>query len=446
MSASRVTRAKLSPERSEEIRGIVSPRVGYRLSSAIRNHWRTAAFTTWEEAVEELRGGIEVTLTCMPRGRRSSSRHALRFNPDGSIELLNHDGPINEAAERVLSGLGNRMAHCTAAALCYPQRLRVDDVGLNAGARQALDGRLRVLWAAVSWAQDPDTVWCDDLVETTLRYGVSLPEARAWLDAGWTLKQARLFWAQWADFTLAEQWRAAGRTDPAAAVATGLGEAPDDDARWREAGFTMAKAARWRKNTDLSPEEAYLWESFGCPPSEVANLKVLPRQVPTLTMDTVLEWCRAGVPARQHTIRAWWDVTGGDLALSAKWAPSRIAPAWANAYEDWNRQHPDQPLSPDLVGAYRAAGFPCGVPAMLARARSEAVTPNLIRAALSDVALLPPGLVGEVRANWHPWPGRTTGGMTDEEVLRSVRSSVGSNDRNAAVRLLDHLVAQAARA
>ena len=299
-------RAPLSPERAQQIE-VALQQVGYRFSSAVRHHWKTATFTNMGEVVEELRGGITATINCRARGRRSTSSHRIRFAPDGSIDLLNHVGDVDEAAERVLSALGSPMGACTAVALCFPARCEVANVGLSGGARQPLDGRLRMLWAAVSWAQDPATVWTPELVDTTLRYGVSLPEARRWVDAGWDLGAARHFWKEWVSFEAAEQWRRAGRTNRSAAIAAGLGEAPEGDQQWLDAGFTLTKAARWRKTSDLTPDEAFMWESLGCPPKEVVNLKRLPRYTPGLTFDTILEWCRAGVPSRATTIRSWWE-------------------------------------------------------------------------------------------------------------------------------------------
>jgi hypothetical protein len=438
-------RTSLSAERLNEIDAVVRARVGYRFSSSVRHHWKSSTFTTWDEAVTELRNGIIATVNCRGHGRRGRSAHRLRFTPDGSIELLNHPGAINEPAERMLAALGASMPECIAVALCFPRRVRVDDAGLTVGARQPLDGRLRMLWAAVSWAQDPDTVWDQSLVDDVLRYGVSLPEARAWAAAGWDLRDARRFWKQWAAFSVAEQWRAAGQTGNAAAVAAGLGNGPDDDARWLAAGFTAAKAARWRKTSTLSPEEAFMWESLGCPPTDVARMKYLPRSTPGLDMDTVLEWCRAGVPAQSTTVRNWWVATGGDLALSAKWAPSGTAPAHAAIYEQWNLKNPENILTPALVGAYIRAGLPptCHV---LAKAHTRGITPARIRSVVRDVRLLPDALVREVWHNSRNTFSQRPGGWSESDARAAIPRWISSDTYNAATRLVALLAVENQRA
>lgn len=371
---------------------------GYSFSSAVQHHWRSATFTTWEQAVEELRQGIVINLHCTRRGYKSTRRHQIRLCPDGSVELLDHPGEVDEAAERMLAGLGSAMATCTAVALCFPTRTRVEAVGLNKGARQPLDGRIRMLWAAVTWAQDPTTPWSKSFTANVLGHGVSRDEAIRWAEAGWSDALAQRFWKQWATFEVAEQWRAAGRTDQAAAVAAGLNQRPDDDQQWLDAGFTPSRSARWRKNSDLSPREAIVWDRFGTPPTEVDNIKRLARTVSGLTMDTILDWCRAGVPANAHALRAWWEVTGGDLDLSVKWAPTGIAPAYAYAYEDWNAEHPDRPLDPAVVKAYKAAGFAVAVPSLVAAAHDGGVSPAHIRQMLADPSRIPDPVVRDVYA------------------------------------------------
>lgn len=429
-------RAPLPPERIDQI-NVTKAQMGYAFSSAVQHHWKSATFTTWAEAVEELRSGIVATVNCYRRGRRSAVAHQIRFSPDGSIELLGHPGGVDEASERMLAGLGASMATCTAVALCFPARTRVGTVGLNTGARQSLDGRLRMLWAAVTWAQDPNTDWSQDLTASVLRHGVGREEAHRWVAAGWPLVEAQRFWKQWAPFETAEQWRQVGRTDQAAAVAAGLGQAPEDDQRWLAAGFTPARAARWRKNSDLSPEQAIVWESLNTPPSEVPHIERLARTMPGLTMDVILDWCRAGVPARQNALRAWWEVTGGDKDLSVRWAPTGIGPAHAYAYEDWNADHPDAPLTPVLVGAYQRAGFATAEPLLVAAAHAQGVTPATIKRLVASPALLPDALVGAVHARART--DRYAANITPDQVRTRFKWWLPSNMYGSASLLIQHL-------
>lgn len=432
------TRAPLSPERLNQIE-VAKDQMGYSFSSAVHQHWKSATFTTWAEAVEELRAGIVVSVNCTRRGYKSARRHQIRLCPDGSVELLDHPGEVDEAAERMLAGLGAAMASCTAVALCFPSRTRVDSVGLNKGARQPLDGRVRMLWAAVTWAQDPDTEWTRDLTKNVLHYGVSRAEAHQWTSVGWTAGQAQRFWKQWAAFPVAEKWRAAGRTDQAAAVAAGLGQSPDDDQRWFDAGFTASRAARWRKNSDLAPEEAIVWDRFDTPPTEVERIKRLARTEPGLSMETIFDWCRAGVPARQQTLRAWWQVTRGDKDLSARWAPTGIAPSYAGAYEDWNAEHPDAPLNPATVKAYKAAGFAVAEPLLVAAARDGGVTPALIKQMLADTSRIPEPVVRAVHSS--AVNARLGESLTLTQARARFAWWVPSNQHGSAALLVEHLAA-----
>lgn len=431
-------RAPLAPERIHQLT-LSREQMGYSFSSAVQHHWKSATFTTWAEAVEELRGGIVVNVNCTARGRRTARAHRIHLHPDGSVELLDHPGPVDEAAERMMAGLGASMATCTAVALCFPTRTRVTSVGLNAGSRQPLDGRVRMLWAAVTWAQDLSTDWSKDLVSTTLHQGVGRTEAAQWMQAGWTPKQAQRFWKQWASFAVAEQWRAAGRTDAAAAVSAGLGQVPDDDQRWLEAGFTVSRAARWRKLSDLPPSEAIVWDRYNAAPSEVGNIKNLPRRYPGLTMETIHDWCAAGVPARSTALQAWWSVTGGDKDLSAKWAPTGIAPSYAYTYEDWNAAHPEAVLTPAVVGAYKRVGFAVAEPALVAAAHAGGVGPRAIRQVLDDPARLPESMVAAVHADAVRDPYNRT--LTRSQVRSRMAWWMPSDQFGAATRLVEALAA-----
>lgn len=444
MSEESDARAQRRQQRRQEIYDAIKDTLGYRFASTVEHHWKTSTFTTFEQAVNDMRGGVVASLNCRGRGRKSRSPHQVRFLPNGTIELLNHPSPINEDAERMLSALGSPMPECIAVALCFPRRVRVGEAGLNVGARQPLDGRLRSLWAAVTWAQDPDTVWSKSLGDHVLHYGVTLPEARQWLDAGWSMAQAKRFWKQWATFDVAELWRAAGKTGAADAVAAGLGQCPDDDARWEAAGFTRSKAARWRKNTNLSPEEAFMWESWGCPPTEVKRVKDLPRRVAGLDMDTVMEWCHAGVPASYNSIQGWWTITHGDLDLSVKWARTGTAPSYAQHYEDWNAEHPEHVLTPEVVSAYIDAGLPATIE-HVSRAHVNGIVPEQIKNVLTDPALLPHGYVEDmfkVSVNLYSRNGQV---WTRDKTRRAARMWVRSDTFSAATRLLGHLEVALAR-
>lgn len=354
------------------------------MSSAVRMHWKAASYTSWEEAVEDMREGLTVRISCRPRGYTSHAQHQIRFAADGSVELLSHPGyEIDEPAELMLAALGNPMCACVATALYFPRRVPVEKK--VPGGSQTLDGRLRVLYAAVAWAQESGTAWAADLTEEYLRYGVTPDTVTQWLEAGWDIADAVRFWAEWVPFELAEQWRAAGKVNAVAAKAAGVGQSPDDDQRWIDAGFKLAKAARWRK-TSLSPQEAFEWEAWGGNPTEVARLRDLPAAMPGVNMAIIRDWCRAGVPANAYTLRTW--LPAGDMAFAGEWAKAGINPPLARDYEAQN-EWLLVPITPVQVDEFRRAGFPVKDPVLLAGALDRGITAALWRQAVKQPETLP---------------------------------------------------------
>lgn len=381
---------------------------------------------TWSHAVQQIAAGITVTLDCgsIPAKR---FRHRLRLHPDGTITLLDHtvadsSGEAHgqhsdaldldaltalhtmhaadaeaDAALQTMRALGAEVPDCAKVAL-WLTGTQADpasplaDAGETFGVATGWMARyrfaaLRNLYTAVAWAQHP--FWPRGAGQRFLNHGITPTILRRWADAGWTVHDAITWLSEGATLPAAEQWRAAGMTDRRAARLAAVGELPDSEDPWLEAGFAPGESDQWRARKEygqiprLDPDEAYYWHRHGVRPNSVRDFKALaidetgaggqthPR--PGLasmkntdaatrggarpTRQRALEWTAAGVPS--DLVLAWCTTIGTDdtaLALTLEWHPTVPAgqfPSIAN----WNNTHPHATLQPDDVARLRRLGI-----------------------------------------------------------------------------------------
>jgi hypothetical protein len=356
--------------------GLVRTHAGKDLSTAVRVHWKSADFTDWSGAVAAFAEGITITNYCVVRdangrqGRRgTSTRHKMRFNPDGSVTLIDHPGHVLDVeSELMLAALGGEaMVPCVAAAVYFPLSavLPREVVGSS-----TMNKQLRALHTAVAWAQVPDHMWTPEFGDSHLRYGITPDMVQAWLDDGWNRDSALPFQQAFATLEVANAWREAGQVSQRAAALAGRGEYPDEEARWARVGFTASRSKKWR-GQGQSPEQAWEWEQHKVAPSHVQWLVAADARG-DMSLATAKEWSKAGVPTK--SLIAWHNVTNGDLRKAQHWASARIQPSDVREFETWNHHHPDNPLTPARVAAYVKVGGP-RMPEPLARAIAAGVTP-----------------------------------------------------------------------
>lgn len=341
---------------------------GDDLRGAVKVHWKSAAFTTWDEAIAELAAGITVTVPCStPRadgsGRHTHHKHKVRFHPDGSVALLDHPCyEQNPEAELMLAALGGHLCTCLAVAVHVPARQLVSAHVHN---HNAVNVRLRALHTAVAWAQRADTVWTPAFGDAYLRYGITPETLAAWEAEGWDADAARRFQQTFTPIALANQWRAAGDLTLRAATLAGRGESPNAEAQWASVGFTPARSARWRKG-GFSPTDAYEWDRHNITPTVAARFARDLSATTTPSLDTVKDWCAQGIPCT--TVLAWHRVTGGVFSVAHQWRAAGLTPNDYTRIAAWNHTSPHRAISSEQAGAYRKRFFPTQDPAVLAEA------------------------------------------------------------------------------
>lgn len=281
---------------------------------------------TWAEALAWLRGGITVTHPCRT-GSNPRRSHRIRFAADGTIELLAHPD-TDLIGEALLHALGGGVTTCVQAHLLLTGQMSREE-WLRVERERRNRERLLTLYAAVSWAQRPDTDW--KAIARLLPHGVTATALDEWLASGWSFEQARTFLTAGADRATAEAWRAAGPTNARIAALAARGILPDDDARWLAAGFTAGRAQRWRthdRGTLVEPMLAKRLDDAGWTPDEwfylqhwVANASVTGTAI---TEPVAIEWSEAGIEPQMT--RRWFDATTGDLDTALAWAAVGISP------------------------------------------------------------------------------------------------------------------------
>lgn len=383
----RVDRARLAAEDHRTRYALADRHGGNDLRNAVKVHWKKATFTTWDEAVAELRDGVTITMSCFNRqeGTRGSANgptwgtHKVRLNPDGTLGLLNHPGLVVDAdAELMLFALGGAMRSCVAAAIHLPTRKPVPG---SLPSHHMLNTRVRTLYTAVAWAQRPDHVWTPEFGQSYLRYGITPLVLDEWLADGWAEPEALRFLHEFADRSVANAWREAGETTHRAARMAGLGQYPNEDARWVAAGFTAAQSARWRK-FNYSPEEAFGWHAHRIPPTLAADFQRRAGMHGNPELDLIKQWCAAGVPASD--MLAWYRETNGDLSEALDW--KQALKAWQyGKFRDWNQRRPGSVLSAAQVKGYTKVGFPRDNPEQMWTAINAGVTPQIYADAIASL-------------------------------------------------------------
>lgn len=425
-------------------------RAGADLRAAVKTLWKDASFTTWEEAVAELAAGITVRLRCGDQPGNRYATHRIRLTPEGGVVLLDHPDQVIDAegaeAEWMLVALGSQMCACVAAAVCLPTRRRVPRNTL--GGWTAVDTRLRVLHAAVAWAQHPDTPWSPSWAQARLRYGITPAVEAQWVADGWDPEVALRFQQQRVPLSVARAWREAGDTTARAAKLAARGERPDDEAAWARAGFRPGASAKWRR-FPYPPEVAFEWEQAGVAPTMVEALLQADR-AGWMPLAEAKRWCRAGVRSRE--VGGWYQHTGGNLDVALAWQGTGVPASTYREVREWNTTHPDHPLTPAVVAAYHRAGLTGTDPNLIGRALTYRVSPEAVAEAVAGLrAGTAPDLAAAiserapgaaVRASvvrGFEWP-------TDREgQALAVRSMVQGYHPMLAATLLDCLALQARR-
>lgn len=348
---------------------------GKDLRTGVKVNWKSAAFTTWDEAVAELAGGIVVTARCnapdIERGGRWPM-HRMRFNPDGSIDLLGHPGrEVDSDAEQMLAGLGGQMGVCVMAATYFPRSQQAPLAVMRAVGVNSTIG-LRSLWTAVQWAQRPDTDWSPEFGDTHLRFGITPQVQQRWVDAGWDPHVAARFWQQFVPIELAERWRAAGKVRVRDAKVAGRGESPEQESAWAAAGLSPTESARWRR-TGIGPAEAAQWVAAGFAPAHREGIVARQHQY-GIPPEVALEWGHAGLPGG-HVV-GWWHATNGDLGTALEWHRHGVDPGVYSNYRSGGGPGAFPSLTPQIIGEYAAAGFPLTSMSTLESAVAEGVQPG----------------------------------------------------------------------
>lgn len=311
----------------ERMRAIFADRLGAPMVRAMMSTGRRDfTGTTWEEALAWLHGGITVTVPCAQRRGAPRRQHQIRFAADGTIDLLAHPGE-NLAGQRMLLGLGGSIPGCVLVHLLLSGQIGLAD--WLAHERGEVAERLFTLFAAVAWAQHPDTDWAG--LAGLLPRGITPDRLASWLAAGWTLEQAKPFLLAGAEQSVAEAWRAAGKTNTRIARLAARGSRPHDDTAWLDAGFTVGAAQRWRtaRGGPVEPRLAKRLDDAGWTPDRWQDfLRVRVRRVGQGLLvpdeETAIAWTEAGVPA--DMVERWFAATGGDLDEARLWSTLDLLP------------------------------------------------------------------------------------------------------------------------
>ena len=361
-----------TPEERKTQRELARRMAGNDFVHALKVHWKSARFTTWDEAIAELAAGPTVTLRCSA-GRGSHTKHQVRFDPDGTVDLMAHrDAVLVADSEFMMAALGGPMLPCVAVALHLPDNHLIPR-HFAVESKQALNVRIRALYTAAMWARHPDTDWTPQFGDDYLRFGITPAIRDEWVSAGWDLCEALRFLQRFVPRDRAERWRAVGRTTLRDAGLAGLGEEPDEEAKWAAAGFTPARSARWRK-TSFAPDVAHEWDRHKISPTMATLFARGGHHTGSLSVETIKQWCLSGVP--DTDVRTWHAVSSGDLAVARDWAATGIRPHVLSVYQQWNTTRPGWTWSAAEVKAWHRAKVPVDDPALLDLLRRRRLTPR----------------------------------------------------------------------
>ena len=363
----------------ERQRDILGDQAGPTVAKAAFKHWRGAAFTTWEEALEELGKGVVVRTGCHTPGT-AVYQHRLHLLPDGTIDPLNHPdltvadlvgeaGEQREQIARVEAALSGQVPFdCLHAALVLPTR-RGTITPYPAPTANPLHlhtrvGRdLRSLHTLVQWAvalrDHPDSTPALDKHrgEAVLRYGITPAVLRPWLDERWESATAFTWTQQRVPIEMANQWKAAGRTSVTDARAAAQGMPLDGDA-WTQAGFSTREALAWKRLGAVPVHEAVEFQRRRI----TATLYKMwasqrPDGIHTPTKGDLFAWVDAGIPPSQ--VLGWfsWRPTGypenRDPNIAAAWYHHGFTVQdWSTTTYSTLQSHERLP-DPALIAPYR---------------------------------------------------------------------------------------------
>lgn len=386
MGSSRVTHMPSTTDTSrdhdtEQRRRLAFDNGGNDLDQSVKVHWKDAAFQTWEEAVTQLARGLTVTVRCNGNTTRGGwGTHKVRFNPDGSIDLLHHpDAVIDREAELMLAGLGAITCTCVATAMYLPERQLAPR---NISTHNMINVRLRTLYAAVAWAQHPDTRWGRTFGDTYLRYGITPSVIAEWTEDGWDPDTALRFQQTFTPLWLANEWRAVGNVTLRAAKLAGRGESPDTESRWTAVGFTPSRSAKWRV-LGIPPAEAFEWDQCNVTPSLVNGFKraAAGGGVP---IEVVKQWCASGVPASKF--HQFYERTNGNLTETLEWTSRKIPANVHYSVHHWNLNNPRERLTAEQVAGFvQVKSFPHNDASLMAYAIRNGVTPREYEEAVASL-------------------------------------------------------------
>ena len=359
---------------------------GYSLGSALAVMAKDSVFYDPESLLEYLRPGVTVRVRCATHARGTWRNHKVTINPDGTIDAHDHPADTYLEGEFLLGALADFMPACLMIAHVVPQHLSTPKF-YSAG-RQSLDSRFRPLYAAVMWAQDPDADWSMIRDLDLLRLHVTPDVMGRWHEAGFTTAQAVPFWATGAALAQSLPWLEAGKTDKRAARLALDGALPDSDSAWVAAGFSPSAAQGWRRSTNLSPVEAFVWHRRGFTLTAYKNLQNPRRGQERLDPATMFAWADAGLHGAD--VERWYRVTGADLDTALYWSVAGIRPGSLHALvcpsappafnATTGMSGPVVPtadgITREQIGQWAQAGFPITEGDLLAMVHRSDITPR----------------------------------------------------------------------
>lgn len=356
---------------------------GYALGKALSVNCKDADFTDLPSLVRYLRTGPTVTVHCRV-GNQRNRKHTVTFEPDGSITAHDHPG-VDLHTEHVLGALAGELPICLMIAVAFPQNDPLP-AWFRSG-RQSLDSRLRPLYTAVAWAQDPDTDWERVRSDDTVRLGATPAAKQRWREAGFTTQQAAACWAAGASIEQARPWLATGITKGVAQQAA-KGVTPAVHNEWAEYGFSVVAAAPWKRIGKSAPEAAALRE-VGLTATTYSQC-----QRHGVSVEAMRRWADSALPQGQMV--SWWLTTDGDLDLALAWHAAGV-PAYVakRLISPWNtRGQRLDPMSPQEAADWLGVGVPAPVLYVVPSAVAAGVAPADFFVALHSLWLS--GTVREV--------------------------------------------------
>lgn len=273
--------------------------------------------------------GATVMVGCtQARPTKGGSGHRLRLEPDGSVEPIEDycAGLAATGADLTMQALGDRPSTCLEVARHLAARTIIpapprDDRPLRArfgrldlplqhkyapaptvrpmvAKSRSLNRHLRAVHAAIVWAHHDlrhGPTWADlppSTVGRLLDAGVTPAVQSTWARHGWVPRVAFPFQAAFVPLDLANQWRAAGQTDRAAALAAAEGAIPVGDP-YIEAGLPRRFQPLWMSH-NVHPATAATWQRLGFTPR--AHMRSLAHETTCLEAFDPGRWRAHGLP------------------------------------------------------------------------------------------------------------------------------------------------------